>query len=68
MDELSGFKVVGDVNMMETVRKTWRERITWKFWITHKFVPRTDCLFLKKEGVIICHPNMIDKLKEGDNA
>ena len=61
---LGGFDIIEDSNMVEIVSKTWRERITWKFWVKTKIAPRTDLVVLTKDRTIICHPSMKDNIKE----
>ena len=43
------------------VRKTLRERFTWKFWETHKTVPNMvpDRMLYKQDGRVIGHPETI---------
>lgn len=61
---LAGFDIIEDSNMVESVNKTWRERITWKFWVKTKIVPRTDFVVLTEKRTIICHPSMKTAIEE----
>ena len=61
---LAYFTVITDVNMVESVPKTWRERFTWKFWITHKIVPMRTMIISDENRTIICHPSMKEIIEE----
>ena len=67
MAQIAGYNIYEDINMVEQrgykkVKKTLRERITWKFWESHKevpnIVPRKDILIMESTRSIFCHPEM----------
>lgn len=64
-------KIIEDVNCTRVdgtkkVRKTIWERLTWKFWESHKDVPNIipTVFFIKGENTIICHPSIKKELEE----
>ncbi len=61
---LAYFTVIADNNMVKQKVKKWWERITFKFWLKTKTVPRTDFIVLNKELKIICHPTMVKLIEK----
>ncbi len=55
---LSYFTVITDKNMTESVKKSFLERLTWKFWVTHKTIQRKDMIVIQDDKIIVCHPSL----------
>lgn len=69
--ELAYTNVIEDINCVKEegtklVKKTWKERITWKFWEGYKEVPNhvPTAFFVKGENTIICHPSIKNAIEE----
>ena len=58
MSRLGCFNVVTDNNMVERVKKTWKEHICLRFWETYKIVPMKTFIVMNEKNTIICHPSM----------
>lgn len=68
---VAGFRVITDDNMivpdgMKMVKKSFYERLTWKFWISKKEVPvyRASSIIYTFGDKIICHPEIALGLKD----
>lgn len=62
--QLAYFTVYEDNNMVERVPKTWKERLCWKFWVTHKIIPMKTFIVIDAERAIFCHPSMKEALED----
>lgn len=68
---VAGIDIITDSRLVrqegvKIVKKTWRDRITWKFWEKYKVIPNIVPIekFFFHDGKVVCHPAMFDELKE----
>jgi len=69
--QMCGIDIISNSNLVKQdgfkkVKKTFRERFTWKFWETYKVVPNIipDLNIYKQGNTITCHPIIVEMIKK----
>ena len=61
---LAYFNIISDSTMTKQVEKTFGERITWKFWVKYKTVPRKNFIIYEENRTIVCHPSILKEVED----